>query len=63
MAIAWTVKNPHVTTAILGATKNEQLTENLKALDILPKLTDDLMQKIEKYSKTSHSWSFPDAQK
>jgi len=48
LAIAWTIKNPHVTTAILGATKKEQLHENLKALETLPRLTDDVMQKIEK---------------
>jgi len=47
MAIAWTIKNPHVTTAILGATKKEQLLENLKALDALSKLTPELMEKIE----------------
>jgi aryl-alcohol dehydrogenase-like predicted oxidoreductase len=36
-----------VSTAILGATKKEQLTENLKALDVLPKLNDEVMQKID----------------
>jgi aryl-alcohol dehydrogenase-like predicted oxidoreductase len=48
LSIAWTIKNPHVTTAILGATKKEQLFENLKALEVLPLLTDDVMEKIEK---------------
>lgn len=48
LSIAWCIKNPNVTTAILGATKKEQLTENLKALEVLPLLTDDVMQKIEK---------------
>jgi voltage-dependent potassium channel beta subunit len=33
LSIAWCIKNPNVSTAILGATKKEQLTENLKALD------------------------------
>ena len=47
LSIAWTLKNPHVTTAILGATKREQLTENLKALEVLPKLTPEAMQRIE----------------
>jgi len=47
MAIAWTIKNPHVTTAILGATKKEQLLENLKALDAVSKLTPEVMEKIE----------------
>ncbi len=47
LSIAWTIKNPNVTTAILGATKKEQLTENLKALDALPKLTPEVMQTID----------------
>jgi aryl-alcohol dehydrogenase-like predicted oxidoreductase len=48
LAIAWTIKNPQVTTAILGATKKEQLTENLKALDTLKLLSPELMAEIEK---------------
>lgn len=47
LAIAWTIKNPHVTTSILGATKKEQLLENLKALTVLPILTAEIMEKIE----------------
>ncbi len=47
MAIAWTIKNPNVTTTILGATKKSQLEENLKALDVLPLLTDDVMKRID----------------
>lgn len=47
LSIAWTIKNPDVTTAILGATKPEQLTENLKALEVLPLLTQEIMDKIE----------------
>lgn len=47
LSIAWTIKNLNVTTAILGATKKEQLTENLKALEVLPKLTPEVMQQIE----------------
>ena len=48
LAIAWCIKNPNVTTAILGATKKEQLLENLKAPAVLEKLTDDLLERIEK---------------
>lgn len=47
LAIAWTIKNPHVTTAILGATKKEQLFENLKALESLKLLSAEVMDKIE----------------
>lgn len=52
LSIAWCIKNPNVTTAILGATKKQQLTENLKALDALPLLTADVMDKIEKIFQT-----------
>ena len=48
LAIAWTIKNPNVTTAILGATKKEQLQENLKAQDVLSLLTPDVLGQIEK---------------
>jgi aryl-alcohol dehydrogenase-like predicted oxidoreductase len=48
LSIAWCIKNPNVSTAILGATKKAQLTENLKALDVLPLLTIEVMEKIEK---------------
>lgn len=47
LSIAWTIKNPHVTTAILGATKKEQLEENLKALQVVTLLNDEVMGKIE----------------
>jgi voltage-dependent potassium channel beta subunit len=47
LAIAWTIKNPNVTTAILGATKTEQLQENLKALDTLKILTPEVQEQIE----------------
>jgi voltage-dependent potassium channel beta subunit len=52
LCIAWCIKNPHVSTAILGATKKQQLTDNLKALDVLPLLTDEVMEKIEKIMQT-----------
>jgi aryl-alcohol dehydrogenase-like predicted oxidoreductase len=47
LAIAWTISNPNVTTAILGATKKEQLTDNLKALDVLKLLTPEVLATIE----------------
>ena len=52
LSIAWCIHNPNVTTAILGATKEEQLIENLKALDVLPKLTPEVIEKIESIMKT-----------
>lgn len=47
LAIAWTIKNPNVTTTILGATKKEQLVENFKALEVAKQLTPEVMQEIE----------------
>lgn len=47
LSIAWCIKNPNVTTAILGATKKEQLDDNLKSLEVLPKLSTEIMDEIE----------------
>ena len=47
LSIAWCIKNPHVSTAILGATSKEQLQQNLESLDLYPKLNDVLMKEIE----------------
>jgi voltage-dependent potassium channel beta subunit len=48
LSLAWTLLNPNVSTAILGATKKEQLQQNLQALDVVEKLTPQVVQKIEK---------------
>ena len=48
LSIAWCIHNPNVTTAILGATKEAQLVENLKALEVYPKLTPEIMGEIDK---------------
>jgi len=52
LSIAWCIKNPNVSTAILGATKKQQLLDNLKALDVVEKLTPEVMEKIEAIIKT-----------
>jgi voltage-dependent potassium channel beta subunit len=48
LALAWCLKNPNVSTVIMGASKVSQLEDNLKAADIVDQLSDDLMEKIEK---------------
>ena len=48
LAIAWTLKNDNCTTTILGATKLTQLEENLKALDVVDKITPEIMSEIDK---------------
>jgi aryl-alcohol dehydrogenase-like predicted oxidoreductase len=47
MAIAWCLKNPNVSTAILGASKVEQLDENLRSLDAVSLLTDEVMSRLD----------------
>jgi voltage-dependent potassium channel beta subunit len=46
LAIAWCLKNPHVSTVILGASKVAQLKENLQAIEAQEKLTPEVMQRI-----------------
>ncbi|HRS05230.1 MAG TPA: aldo/keto reductase [Treponema sp.] len=48
LAIAWCLRNPHVSTVITGASRLEQLQENMKALDLLPKLTQQILEEIDK---------------
>ncbi|KAJ9161049.1 Aldo/keto reductase [Coniochaeta hoffmannii] len=48
LAIAWCVKNENVSTVILGASKPSQIAENCKALQLVPKLTPEVMEEIEK---------------
>jgi voltage-dependent potassium channel beta subunit len=48
LALAWCLKNPNVSTVITGASKVEQVYDNLAALDLVEKLDDGLMAEIEK---------------
>ena len=47
LALAWCLKNPHVSTVITGASRVSQLTDNLQALEVVPKLTDEVIGRIE----------------
>lgn len=47
LSLAWCLKNPNVSTAILGASKAEQVKDNLKSIEVIPLLTEEIMQKIE----------------
>ena len=53
MSLAWCLKNPHVSTVILGASKEQQLVENLKAIEAKEMLTDEVMEKIDSILQTS----------
>lgn len=47
LALTWCLKNPNVSTVITGASRVSQVEENFDALDVLPLLTDDVMERIE----------------
>jgi voltage-dependent potassium channel beta subunit len=47
LSIAWCLQNPNVSSVIIGATRIEQLLENLGALDVKSELTATIMQKID----------------
>jgi voltage-dependent potassium channel beta subunit len=47
LALAWCLRNPNVSTVITGASKPTQVVENLKAMDVVERLTDEVMERIE----------------
>jgi voltage-dependent potassium channel beta subunit len=51
LAIAWVNRNPRVSTVILGASKLSQLQDNLGALALTPKLTPDVLTRIDAIAK------------
>jgi voltage-dependent potassium channel beta subunit len=57
LAVAWCAANPHVSTVITGATKLQQLEENFKAMDIVPKLTPEVMKRIDDIAQTKPDYN------
>lgn len=47
LALAWCLKNPFVSTVITGASRVEQVHENLKAGEVAPKLTSEILERID----------------
>ena len=47
LGLAWCLKNPNVSTVITGASKAEQVKENMQALDVLEKMDESVMERIE----------------
>ena len=47
LGLAWCLKNPNVSTVITGASRAEQVVENMKAPEVVPKLSSDVMERIE----------------
>ncbi|NDC40582.1 MAG: aldo/keto reductase [Chitinophagia bacterium] len=52
LSIGWTLANPNVTTTILGATRDSQLLENLKAVELYHQLTPEVMTEIDQIMQT-----------
>jgi aryl-alcohol dehydrogenase-like predicted oxidoreductase len=52
LAIAWCASNPNVSTVITGASRVEQVHENMAALDVLPKLDADVKARIDAITGT-----------
>jgi len=47
LALAWCLKNPNVSTVITGASRAEQVHQNMKAIELVDNLTDEIMEQIE----------------
>jgi aryl-alcohol dehydrogenase-like predicted oxidoreductase len=52
LSIAWCLKNPHVSTVILGASKVKQLEENLSATSVAETLTPEILDRIDEIMET-----------
>lgn len=50
LAVAWCLKNPNVSTVILGASRVEQLRENLGALEVVDSLTPEVLKRMDEIS-------------
>ncbi len=48
LSIAWILKNPNVSTVLTGASRVEQVRENMKAVEVAPKLTAEIMAQIDR---------------
>ncbi|MHB8330203.1 MAG: potassium channel beta subunit family protein [Acidimicrobiales bacterium] len=51
LSLAWCTKNPHVSTVITGASRVEQVEENMLALDVIPLLDDAVMARIDQITR------------
>jgi voltage-dependent potassium channel beta subunit len=47
LALAWCLRNPRVSTVIMGASRVQQLHDNLRALEVLPRLSDEVAQRVD----------------
>jgi aryl-alcohol dehydrogenase-like predicted oxidoreductase len=47
LSLAWCAANPHVSSVITGASRVEQVRENLGALEVIERLSDDVLERID----------------
>lgn len=52
LALAWVLSNPNVSTVILGASRISQLEANFKALELIPRLTPEVLKQLDDASGT-----------
>ncbi len=55
LALAWCLKNPHVSSVITGASSLAQLQENMSALEVVALLDDDVMERLDALSRTDRA--------
>lgn len=48
LALAWLAHHPHTSSIILGASSPEQVLDNLKALEVVPRLTEEILERVER---------------
>ncbi|HUX20155.1 MAG TPA: aldo/keto reductase [Spirochaetia bacterium] len=53
LALAWCAKNPNVSTVITGASRPEQVKENFAAFELVPRLTPDIMARIDRATSSA----------
>jgi aryl-alcohol dehydrogenase-like predicted oxidoreductase len=46
-SLAWCAKNPNVSTVITGASNADQVRENMTALDVMPLITKEIMDRVD----------------
>ncbi|MGC8499427.1 MAG: potassium channel beta subunit family protein [Acidimicrobiales bacterium] len=51
LSLAWCLKNPHVSSVITGASSPVQVRENMGALEVVPLLDDEVMERIDAISR------------
>jgi aryl-alcohol dehydrogenase-like predicted oxidoreductase len=60
LAIAWCLANPRVSTAITGASRPEQVRENMRAIEVLERLGPEILERIEEIvgnrPESEHDW-------